>query len=212
LNPLAAIFGTQLAYRATQTIEGGDTVSTRPMGFGDWYRFDPVNVDTGNVNIEMTRWDAVNGVRETVGYGSVDFVNTNGLFVNFEFDFTYETSNLPDTVLILMTSGGDVGPQEGTALFLDDLYYTYPAGIETPESIGLSIFPNPTSDVLNFRSDKGFQFSGGSIMSVDGKVVKNFSLSSNFSQLNVAELPAGSYILELLSGKDAVVRQSFLKN
>lgn len=197
---------------ASQTIEGGVPMTTRPSSLGGWYRFDPVNTDTGNVNLELTRWDAVNGTREVVGFAAGSFSNTNGTFVNFEFDFIYETANLPDTALLLFASGGDQSPQEGTALFIDDLYYTYPAGIETPEALGLSIFPNPTSNVLNFRSEMGHQFNRATVLSIDGKLMSNISLSSTTSQVDVSELPTGTYIIELQSKEGVVVRQSFLKN
>lgn len=250
LNPLAGIFGVELAFRATaagefhsgssaiklvtsdipgigvapsivtngmvntaaQTIEGGVPISSRPTSFGGWYRFDPVNADTGNVSVELTRWDAVNNMRESVGSGSLDFVHTNGQFVNFEFDLFYESSELPDTVLILMSSGTDVAPQEGTALFLDDLYYTYPASIVTPESIGFSLYPNPTVDFLSFRTASNQSFTAGRVMAMDGRTVMNFSVGAAVNQINVKELPAGTYILELQNGNELVVRQTFLKN
>jgi hypothetical protein len=182
-----------------QTIEGGQPISDKPIVFGGWFRYDPVNIDTGFVNITFTRWDAVNSVRETVGTAEQDIFSTNGLF------------EMPDTVLILMGPGTNVEPQVGSALFADDLYYSNsPAGIDTPESIGLSIFPNPAIDRLNFVSNQGVLFNSVKVYSIDGRLAQ--SLNVNGNSVNVSSLNLGLYIIELNDGKGTVVRQRFSKN
>ena len=197
---------------AQQTIEGGVPISSRPISFGGWFRFDPVNSDTGNYSITLTRWNSVTNSRDIIGTGSGDFVNTNGVFENFEVALNYQLTDVPDTVLILLGSGTDVNPQEGTTLFVDDLYYTYPQGIETPESVGLKLFPNPTTDGLTINSKQGFEFSSATVYSLDGRLMLNAALNSINPTVDVADLVAGTYIIELATKDGTIVRQSFLKN
>ena len=56
----------------------------------------------------------------------------------------------------------------------------------------VSIYPNPTSDILKIKSEipvKQLQ-----LISFEGKVVRKYNASS---QLNIGDLPAGIYILKV---------------
>lgn len=57
----------------------------------------------------------------------------------------------------------------------------------------LSVYPNPTNDILNIKVDEAL--SSIDIMDITGKVVKTFP--ANSAQLNIAELENGIYFLEL---------------
>lgn len=247
LNPLAQIFGAELAYKTsdpgelhsgdhaiklettnltgvgitpsiltngtintvTQSVEGGVPFSSRPTSFDGWFRFDPANADTGFLDVTLTRWNSTSGLSEVVGEAAMDIATTNGVFVNLQVPFVYSSAEVPDTVLILMGSGTDQDPQVGSALYVDDLSYSLPAGIESPEKVGLSIYPNPAVDELRITSDVGLQFTSANIFGLDGRFI--FSRSVSGHTVNVADLNSGAYVLELLSDDNVAVRQSFLK-
>ena len=195
---------------STQEVEGGWPISSRPASFGGWFRYDTLTVDTGFVSITLTKWNSTTGMTEIIGSAEQDIVSTDSLFENIELLINYVSTETPDTVLILSGSGGN-DAQSGSALFVDDLYYIYPpAGIETPESIGLSIFPNPATDRLNLISTKGVLFNSVKVYSTDGRLVQ--SLNVNGNSVNVSSLNFGLYIIELNDGKGTVVRQRFSKN
>ncbi|MBL4587191.1 MAG: T9SS type A sorting domain-containing protein [Flavobacteriales bacterium] len=195
----------------TQEIEGGAPVSTRPSVFGWWHRYDPMGVDSAVMSITFTRWNTGNGTREIVGSAELTIGSTSEAWVNKELTIDYVSSEIPDTVQILFATGDDVSPQIGSTLFLDDFYYGYPAGIESPETVGLNIYPNPTTDILNITSKQGFRFTSGKVYSFDGKLVKRFSAFGNGSSINVSGIQEGSYILELEDTDGTIVRQVFLK-
>lgn len=194
----------------TQEIEGGWPISSRPDAFGGWFRFDPNGVDTAFVNIALTRWDANSGMRETVGFAESDIFSTDSLFENIELNIDYTSNEIPDTVLIMIGSGG-LSAQENSTLFVDDLHYYYSTDITSAESVDLKIYPNPTSDILSISSNGQINFKQANIYSVDGRVVSQVILSTNTNRINVNTLPRGSYIIELISQEGALVRQKFLK-
>lgn len=196
---------------AAQTIEGGDPINSRPSNFGGWFRYDPVGTDTAFFQITLTRWNTVTGQSEEVGFASSEIVGTNGLFVNLELDIEYGGSELPDTVLILMGASGDEA-EDGSTLFVDDLYYGYPQGIESSETFGPSIFPNPATDVLNFTSLQSLQFNRAVIYSADGKRVQDLTIDATGSSVNVSGLRSGMYIIELNDAQGNTVRQLFRKD
>ena len=196
----------------SQSIIGGQPISERPVVFGGWFRYDPANVDTGFVSVTLTKWDPTNGVRETVGTANEDIFNTNGAYENVELLISYTSTETPDTVLIIMGPGDDIESQIGSTLYADDVYYSNsPAGVESPESIGLSLYPNPVNDVFTVNSSKGVEFNYATIFSVDGKVIQTIALNSSNSRLDVSDLKTGAYIIELSNKEGLVVRQQFLK-
>ena len=197
----------------SQSVIGGKPYSERPVVFGGWFRYDPANVDTGFVSVTLTRWDELNNVRETVGEASSDILSTNGQFENIELMIAYSSTETPDTVLIIMGPGDDIEPQVGSALFADDLYFSNSAaGIRTPESIGLQLFPNPALDVLHVRRDDNEPITSATVFSIDGKEVLTSPFGSTNAAMDVSGLKAGSYIIELHDAQGTIVRQRFLKN
>lgn len=193
----------------TQQVEGGWPIDSRPTTFGGWFRYDTLAADTGFVSITLTRWNSVSGMTEVIGSAEQNIVSTDSAFINIELTIDYLNSETPDTVLILAGSGGNVA-QEGSALFVDDVYYTFTTGIETPESIGLNIYPNPTNDILNFSNRQGLVFTEARLFALDGREVSFHNLHGKQS-ISTDGLITGSYVLELIADDKTVVRKSILK-
>ncbi|GGZ64708.1 T9SS type A sorting domain-containing protein [Mesonia mobilis] len=75
-----------------------------------------------------------------------------------------------------------------------------------------SIYPNPVSDVANFRFDNGLQIEQAKIYAIDGSLVKTFSekqLSAN--SVNVSELMSGVYFIQLKSGKSTIAKKVIVR-
>ena len=75
-----------------------------------------------------------------------------------------------------------------------------------------SIYPNPVSDVVNFRFDNGLQIEQAKIYAIDGSLVKTFSekqLSAN--SVNVSDLMSGVYFIQLKSGKSTIAKKLIVR-
>ncbi|RMA57135.1 FG-GAP-like repeat-containing protein [Ulvibacter antarcticus] len=83
-----------------------------------------------------------------------------------------------------------------------------PLAVTQFEIEGLRLFPNPASDVLNF-SLKGLENKPVTIIDLNGKVIKNTSISSE-NDINVSSLDSGVYFVQLEIEKQ-VVSYKFLK-
>jgi len=195
-----------------QSIEEGQPINSRPVVFGGWFRYDPVNVDTAFFSVTLTRWDATNGVRETVGVANADIFSTSGLYENIESLISYSSMEIPDTVLIIMGPGNDIEPQVGSTLFADDVYFSNsPAGLETPESIGLSVYPNPASEELRITSTSNVEMQSYVIYSLDGKRVSQGRLNASSAIVDVKSLTNGQYNLVIMTSENDMVNHKFLK-
>ncbi len=74
---------------------------------------------------------------------------------------------------------------------------------------GISVYPNPTSDILNF-SLKGLEGTAVTIVDVNGKVVSNDIISTS-NTLNVVNLSSGVYFVNA-KVEDKNVSYKFIKN
>ena len=61
----------------------------------------------------------------------------------------------------------------------------------------ISIYPNPTKDILNIDIPENINIKSISIYSMDGTLVKRNKYFYNSEQLNISKLNAGSYILNI---------------
>ena len=80
------------------------------------------------------------------------------------------------------------------------------------ERAHFSIFPNPVSDVVNFRFDNGLQIEQAKIYAIDGSLVKTFSekqISGN--SVNVSGLVNGVYFIQLKSGKSTIAKKLIVR-
>lgn len=97
-------------------------------------------------------------------------------------------------------------------LFVDDINVTNTLGLGelTNAELGLTVFPNPTVDQLNFNSKS--EMSTVSVISLDGKVlIHEDRLNNNKYSLNVSELSPGVYVYEVIDQVGKITRNSFVK-
>ncbi|CAN5407376.1 hypothetical protein BH09BAC5_BH09BAC5_14820 [soil metagenome] len=67
----------------------------------------------------------------------------------------------------------------------------------------LSVFPNPSSDYIIIESGSNAKIL---IFDVDGRIVKQIFSENKITQINIADLPAGIYLIEVMA--DQIIRSS----
>jgi hypothetical protein len=86
-----------------------------------------------------------------------------------------------------------------------------PAG-EVRQAFGVSVFPNPTHDLLWVKMENANLTGGGfAVLNLMGQRLKSGGLNTATTEIGVGDLPAGLYFLAVSVGKDVAVRR-FLKN
>lgn len=234
LNPLAQIFGVELAFRTTdsqeinsgtsaikletknipgigdtpsiltngvintssQTVEGGTGVSSRPVSFHFSYRFDPIGTDSANVTVEFTKWNAATNTVDLIGDLGATILSTQGMWKDTVIQVSYVSSETPDSVLVLFNTGAPPNVSVGTALYLDDISYSYSGvGIRSIEEVGLEVYPNPVSEILRVSSKSGVSVNAYQIYAVDGRKVSEGALRNMVNEISVAELKKGYYTI-----------------
>lgn len=85
------------------------------------------------------------------------------------------------------------------AMLIDDVEITATATASTQDfaNLGLSMYPNPVSDVLNISSNNGLAIQNITITDINGRTVKQ----ATTSQINVSDLASGTYIVKVQADK-----------
>ncbi len=81
-------------------------------------------------------------------------------------------------------------------------------GLEENEASPLTLYPNPTQNILNVGFDQPIE--SAAILGFDGRVYSKQTFNSKKVQINVSHLPAGAYLLRIESG-NTVEHKKFIK-
>ena len=73
------------------------------------------------------------------------------------------------------------------------------------ETKNINLYPNPTNDVLNIQTEENVQLV--EVYNIQGAKV----LVDNRTQLNVSELPKGTYVINVIT-QNGISRSKFVKN
>jgi hypothetical protein len=186
---------------------GRPCADCKPLHLKGYYKFEPVNNDSCAAVILLSRWNATAKKRDTVGYGRWVQKSPVTHYTEFDVPVNYTGTGAVDTITILVVSSANfdvvsfVGSQGevGNTMYVDALSLEYSAGIEQalmPE-VGVSLFPNPASDVLNIRLSKEIRHGSFDIYNGSGKLMGSFNASSLESTIPVYSLVNGTYYFRL---------------
>jgi len=198
----------------TLTPFSGFAYSLRPDAFtGKWQYMGNSSNDIGYIKVFLTKWNSSVGMHDTIGYASQ---NLNGMvmsWANFSFPFTYNSTDNPDSCIILLNASGP-NPEAGSYLYVDNLSFSgVLTGVENVEATGIfNVFPNPSNQTIQLDlsglNSKAKQFE---IADITGKVIKTQNSNGSLVQtISIAELDAGNYFLKIYS-ENGIVTNRIIK-
>lgn len=203
-----------------QTIRLGRPYASRPAQFSAYYQYAPVGSDSAKFEAVLTKWDALNQVRDTIGYGKGVVTNAESTWKNITFNINYSTTQLPDTLIFIASSSGgynlvaltssDGG--SGSTMWVDDMQLTGWVGIEdVVNNPHVSIYPNPSSDFIQVSYTDFSEALNITIYDMQGKIVKSTKVTSNNELINIQDLPAGTYGLVLQDSFETLYKNTIIK-
>ncbi len=171
------------------------------------------NNSTGYVDVQLTKWNSMMQMRETVGSGHLVFSGSQPGWTAFSVQISYMNGNNPDSCIISLSSSGATG-SAADYLSIDDLSFSGTTGIADAKDISsMSVFPNPASSYVEagIRLD-GVKTFSYRITDMQGRLVQSATdIDAGIrAVIDVASLPKGSYIMEITAGK-GVYQSRFVK-
>ena len=139
------------------------------------------------------------------GYNGATLADTFSVYT-VVFDMQNDTDNSSRLVFDLGTSDVDVTI---TDIKLEEIVWVPPTKAELPQDIKIQIYPNPVNDKLVIHNPG--QLTNGTIMNMQGNMVRAFFLLQETNELQLGNLSSGMYILHL-KGKNESWSAKIYKN
>ncbi|MFD2890623.1 T9SS type A sorting domain-containing protein [Flavobacterium chuncheonense] len=183
-------FGGLENYLASLQSGGGDLI----LNANTWYRLGVgYNTTTGqaywkiNMSVEtISKQTILTGIYNPIDvYIQLYGGNTNSTIATVGFDNYLVKATAADNLLAAETFSNELGST-------------------------LAIYPNPVKDVLNVKTDTE-NIKSVQIYDVKGRVVKDVIVNQNSSQLNVADLESGVYMIKIVTDQDSSTTKKFIK-
>lgn len=192
----------------------GQPFTDRPSTFQGWYKYFPANGDSAGIAALLTRWDAANGRRDTLGIAAIVLYDTVATYTEYVLPFVYSSlTAAPDSLTLALVSsqgGNNFIGQPGSTLYADDLSFDYALASPEPVAVLGYISPNPiTAGRLQVS------LTGGQahlrVMDLLGRVRHTADLRGRTHTVVLAGLEPGIYFVELTQGTRRSVERLLIR-
>lgn len=198
-------------------IKLGKPYTSRPAKVKYCAKYTSVAGDSAEVFCRLTKWE--NGQRTTIGFGNLKHYTSSQSYAPYEFTITYSSQATPDSVAILAVSSAGYDfvdllnskGQEGSALYIDDLAFDFTIGVEENIAAQTKIYPVPFTNEVNIQLPEGVKATGYKMIDITGRTVASGSFTNTNTVITTANLPQGSYWVELSGAKGILTRRQIQK-
>jgi hypothetical protein len=157
------------------------------------------------VDVFLTRFNALNGQRDTIGNGSLVLSETSNSYHQFDLEINYSAGlTLPDTVIVVLAKerfGFDSPPAclECSHVFFDNLQFVNTVSNQNTiySKRKFEVFPNPTRQGFVIKSDCENCRLNITVISSSGQYLKEYSDVKNETTINTNDLTKGVYFLKI---------------
>jgi len=184
---------------STQAVTRGKPLSGKPTEFHGYYKYTPKSGSSDNMSITLTITKWVTGTGRQTLFSNT-FSSTAGATITtyqlFSMPITYSPSTaVPDSFNIIIKSSAS-SAQRGSKVWVDDLAFTSPNGIEEPVEFTPQVMPNPANENL-FVKLNGEEFEI-SVYNLSGQRILSERTNEKFATLNISQVPQGIYIVNVI--------------
>lgn len=201
LVPGVLVSGTFNLLAAPNYFTRGRPYTGRPSSFSGWYKYLPVNGDSAGIGMQLTRWDAAQGKRDTVGEaGIVLYLAANG-WTQYAIPIFYYSQDQPDTLIVAATpsfAGANFIGQVGSQLWIDDLDMDVASAAADPSAALQLQFAETATE---WRLDAGPERGMLEVLDLAGKQLLSQPIHPGPNAIPKANLPQGILLLRFNSEK-----------
>lgn len=185
----------------------GFPYNSRPQALNGKWKAAIAAADEGAVVVTLTRWNASLGEREDIGGGIASVTGTVNAWTSFSAAIQYTSTQNPDTasIFILSSASSSGVPVAGSTLSVDDLSFGSATSVPELTAGSLTIFPVPAVDDLTVTAPATMQEL--SLWSIDGRLMLTTRPGDLRAIINVSDLPAGTYAVQVRLNDGRTLRQ-----
>lgn len=191
------------------TITGGSPYTVRPLQFTGCYKYIPAASDSGRIFALLTRWNGT--ARDTIALAAYA-PHLQSTMTNFSIPFVYlDLVNIPDTILIVLSSGQGVNQTTaGSVLTVDNVSTSGAVGLHENTLIkNINIFPQPAQDVLNIQVELNQNVSMlYEVADITGRKILSGKMNSTSERIDISTMSRGNYFIALRNEDGAILYTS----
>lgn len=187
----------------SQEFTGGVDFTLRPDSLVGWYKYVPQGNDAGaTANVFLLK----NSGNDTVGVGNFTAPSAQPTWTRFAVAVNYLLPDAPEKAIFIVTSGQASGGVVDTKMYIDDLDLIYnTVGISNVNKAAINSYPNPVVDRVSFNLGN-MEKANISLFNIIGGKVLDAKLSKEQRTLNIAHLPAGTYVWQIKDAKGNLIK------
>ena len=210
-----------------ETISGGTPVTQRIDSVTAWLKFLPRGGDSGAVRIQaVIAGIGAGGTDSVVGNGEEGSSYISAAWGNYflsESAYTLHTYKInytnstvvPDHIQIIISGNvrSTTTAHDSTTLYVDDIniYPSTTAAVTmTQNTQSTKCYPNPASTTL-FIETSDYKNTTATVYNLSGQKVMTSVLRGNTTEMNIASLPSGLYLVRLLDNGNTVYETKVIK-
>ncbi|MCX6247421.1 MAG: T9SS type A sorting domain-containing protein [Bacteroidetes bacterium] len=195
--------------------------TAKPTRFTGWYKSYPLNGDSSAAVVLLSKWNNTNHRRDTLAYSKVTIHGTVTSWTQFDVAITYrDHTTQPDSLTMLMLSCagfnatymlGSVG-QVGSMAMFDDINLTDVSGVplKVIPSVNVKLSPNPASQLMKIEMGSNVTNGSFDVYDAQAKLIRQYPVNGNVSQISVSNLSAGSYFYKLTENNKLLNSGTFM--
>jgi hypothetical protein len=193
-------------------------LSARPDSIAGWYKYYPQGADFGTVKALLHKGygkipDTLTPPAGWVGFAQYAMPNaTASTWTRFSVPFTYYSMQVPDYILIILTSGNGTTPVSGSYALFDDLELIYAgAGIGDHDPGNGRFFISEGFLYLRGIQASTLRDAVIRITDISGRLVWSGPVNTDKVNLGSAGFNRGIYLVSLVSGNQVITDKIFIE-
>ncbi len=188
-------------------------VNTMPDVLTGYYKYSTPGNDTAMVRVMYYDADGM-----ALNFSVVMYLQPVASYTKFELELD-PSSHPPmaESMAVLVTSSAEFGiwgpidPVPGSILMIDEIGFKNATHVDAPKLLpSVSVYPNPTSDVLHITCKHSPDNTLVLITDALGKTVYTGSMTNGHTTVPMRQFPAGNYFYRLMPG-NMVLGGTFMK-
>lgn len=198
--PFPAVAMTGTINLVTGTGAAGFPVNSIPTFLSGSYRSSINGDDISGVICYFTKWNAANGVSDTLALGQTQFFTTQSSWANFDAPIYPILNGVPDSCTIVLISGAGNAPEIGNYMDIDDLHFSSSSSVSEADASPFHMFPNPATNMLNLDLSRLHSNADVTIYSGSGALVRREQLKNAMNMMDISDLSSGLYTIQIYDG------------
>ena len=176
-------------------------VENYPTALGFFYKHNPVNGDSASAIIVV--YDSLGN---EIGFGRCIISNFTNAYLYNTAQITYTSQDAPANAMVKFNNfyteaPGVRQPSLGSRFLVDDVQLYTISGFDliSRKQLDVVIYPNPSSDFITIRRNTS-EMAQVSIYQLNGQLMKQETICSDVSEIDLRDFSNGAYLLEVVSG------------